>query len=110
MSVEAHVTKIKFDAPKTCAEFMKSAAFFRLIAGPVGSGKTTACIFELLRRAMEQAKAADGLRYTRFAIVRQTLKQLKDTVLKDIEQWLKGLVNYKVSDNTVYVHFGDVRL
>jgi hypothetical protein len=58
---------------------------------------------------MEQAKAADGLRYTRFAIVRQTLKQLKDTVLKDIEQWLKGLVNYKVSDNTVYVHFGDVR-
>jgi hypothetical protein len=109
MTVEAPVTKIKFDAPRTCAEFMRSAAFFRLIAGPVGSGKTTACIFELLRRAMAQDKAADGLRYTRFAIVRQTLKQLKDTVLKDIEQWLKGLVSYKVSDNTIYVHFGDVR-
>src|SRR4051812_21002437 len=88
---------------------MRSEAFFRLIAGPVGSGKTTACIFELLRRAMQQAPAADGLRHTRFAIVRQTLKQLKDTVLKDIEQWLKGLVAYKVSDNTVYVSFADVR-
>jgi hypothetical protein len=102
-------TNIKFSAPPTCAKFMRSEAFFRLIAGPVGSGKTTACIFELLRRAMQQAPATDGLRHTRFAIVRQTLKQLKDTVLKDIEQWLKGLVSYKVSDNTIYVSFADVR-
>jgi hypothetical protein len=51
----------------------------------------------------------DGLRHTRFAIVRQTLKQLKDTVLKDIVQWLEGLVTYKVSDNTIYVSFNDVR-
>lgn len=101
--------KIDFEAPPTCAAFMKSDAFFRLIGGPVGSGKTTSCIFELLRRAMAQAPATDGLRHTRFAIVRQTLKQLRDTVLKDIEQWLQGLVAYKVSDNTVYVNFGDVR-
>lgn len=101
--------KISFDAPPTVARFMESTALFRLIAGPVGSGKTTGCIFELLRRAIEQAKAPDGLRYTRFAIVRQTLKQLKDTVLKDIVSWLKGLVSYKVSDNTIYVSFGDVR-
>lgn len=88
---------------------MKSEAFVRIIAGPVGSGKTTACIFEMLRRAIEQTPAPDGIRYTRFAILRQTLKQLKDTVLKDIIQWLDGLVTYKVSDNTIYVHFGDVK-
>jgi hypothetical protein len=75
----------------------------------VGSGKTTACLFELFRRACEQAPAPDGLRYTRFAIVRQTLKQLKDTVLKDIVDWLKGIASYKVSDNTVYITVGDVR-
>src|SRR5688572_25044253 len=100
---------IKFDAPRTVASFMQSEAFFRLIAGPVGSGKTTGCIMELLRRACEQERGVDGLRRTRFAIVRQTLKQLKDTVLKDIEEWLRGIVSYKVSDQTVYVHFGDVR-
>ena len=41
--------------------------------------------------------------------MRQTLKQLKDTVLKDILQWLEGLVSYKVSDNTIYISMGDVK-
>lgn len=100
---------IEYTAPPTCARFMKSESFGRLIAGPVGSGKTTACLFELFRRACEQEPAPDGLRYTRFAIVRQTLKQLKDTVLKDIVSWLKGVAEYKVSDNTIYVSIGDVR-
>ncbi len=100
---------INFSAPPTGAAFMKSEAFFRLLAGPIGSGKTTTCIFELLRRAVEQRPAPDGLQYTRFAIVRQTLKQLKDTVLNDIEQWLKGLVRYKVSDSTIYIEFDNIR-
>jgi hypothetical protein len=103
------VTVINYDAPPTCARFMKSNSFGRLIAGPVGSGKTTACLFELFRRACEQEKAPDGLRYTRFAIVRQTLKQLRDTVLKDITDWLQGVARYKVSENTIYVEVGDVR-
>lgn len=100
---------IAFEAPPTVASFMRSASFGRLIAGPVGSGKTTGCIFELFRRSLEQEKAPDGYRYTRFAVVRQTLKQLKDTVLKDITDWLNGVATYKVTDNTVYVQFGDVR-
>ena len=41
---------INYKAPPTCGRFMQSASFGRLLAGPVGSGKTTACIFELLRR------------------------------------------------------------
>lgn len=101
--------QIEYTAPATCAKFMKSDAFGRIIAGPVGSGKTVACMFELLRRACEQTPAPDGIRYTRFAIVRSTLKQLKDTVLKDITSWLEGLVTYKVSDSTVYIDFGDVK-
>lgn len=100
---------INYSAPPTCAAFMKSQSFGRLIAGPVGSGKTTACLFEMFRRACEQAPAPDGYRYTRFAIVRQTLKQLKDTVLKDITTWLQGIAEYKVSDNTIYVTIGDVK-
>jgi len=103
------MTQINYTAPPTCAAFMKSDSFGRLIAGPVGSGKTTACLFELFRRACEQEPAPDGLRYTRFAIVRQTLKQLKDTVLKDIISWLKGVATYKVSDSTIYIEIGDVR-
>lgn len=103
------MTAINYTAPPTCAAFMKSNSFGRLIAGPVGSGKTTACLFELFRRACEQTPAGDGLRYTRMAIVRQTLKQLKDTVLKDITTWLEGVADYRVSENTIYIRAGDVR-
>jgi len=100
---------IEYTAPATCAKFMKSAAFGRIIAGPVGSGKTVACLFELLRRACEQTPAEDGIRYTRYAIVRSTLKQLKDTVLKDITSWLEGIVTYKVSESTIHIEVGDVK-
>jgi hypothetical protein len=98
-----------FTAPPTVATFMKSQAFGRIIAGPVGSGKTTGCVMEALRRSMAQAKAPDGYRYTRFAFVRQTLKQLKDTVLKDVQSWLEGLGTWKVSENTYYLEFADVK-
>jgi hypothetical protein len=101
--------QLNYSAPPTGARFMKSAAFGRLIAGPVGSGKTVACVIELLRRAVGQSKGKDGYRHTRFAVVRQTLKQLKDTVLKDCQQWLQGLGSWKVSENTFHLEFGDVR-
>jgi len=88
---------------------MKSEAYGRLIAGPVGSGKTTAAVIELLRRAINQTAAADGYKYTRFAIVRSTLKQLKDTVLKDCQSWLQGISTWKVSEGVLHVEFDNVR-
>ena len=100
---------IEFKAPPTCATFQKSEAFGRVIAGPVGSGKTTSCIMELFRRALEQKPGIDGIRHTRFAIVRQTLKQLKDTVLKDVQGRLGQVGHWMVSNNTFYVEFGDVQ-
>lgn len=100
---------VLFDAPDTVAAFMRSDAFGRIIAGPVGSGKTTGCIVETLRRGIEQEPGQDGLRYTRFAVVRQTLKQLKDTVLKDCQSWLGGVGEWKVSESTFHINFSDVR-
>jgi hypothetical protein len=90
---------------------MRSSAYGRIAAGPVGSGKTTATLMELLRRACEQEPAPDGYRYTRFAVVRQTLKSLKDTVLKDCETWLssRGIGLWKVSESTFHVSFEDIR-
>lgn len=100
---------VNYTAPPTMASFMKSEAFGRVAAGPVGSGKTTACLIEILRRSMAQAKAPDGYRYTRWAVVRQTLKQLKDTVLKDAQSWFEGLGEWRVSENCYYLDFSDVK-
>jgi hypothetical protein len=100
--------EITFEPPPTGAQFMMSGAFYRFILGPLGSGKTTTVLFEMLRRACEQHPGLDGKRRTRFALLRQTLNQLKQTVLKDIIQWFGPLCDWRVSESTIYFRFGDV--
>lgn len=102
------MSNLVYDATPTGDRFMRSEAFGRIIAGPIGSGKTTTCIMELLRRTMTQAPAPDGIRYTRFAVIRQTLQQLKATVLKDCESWLQGIGIWKVSESTIKLKFNDI--
>lgn len=98
-----------FDAPPTVSDFMCSAAFVRAILGPVGSGKSTGCLMEIIKRAQEQAPSPDGLRHTRWAIVRQTLQQIKQTVLKEFYTWVAPITQFKVSENTIYLAYDDVR-
>jgi hypothetical protein len=102
------MVEINYVAPPTIGRLMESDSFARFVVGPVGSGKTTGMIFELLRRSVEQQPGFDGVRRTRFAIVRQTLQQLRMTVLLDILNWLRPVVQYKVSDQLVIVKFKDV--
>lgn len=98
-----------FTAPPTVAAFMNSKSFVRIILGPVGSGKSTGCLMEIIRRAREQAPGPDGIRHTRWAIVRQTLQQIKQTVLKEFYTWVEPITTFKVSENTIYLSFDDVR-
>ena len=55
------------------------------IMGPVGSAKSTAAALRLVRHAYSQTPY-EGIRRTRFAIVRNTGPQLNDTTIKT---WLK---------------------
>ena len=100
---------INYVAPPTVSKLMQSTAFIRMIGGPIGSGKTTGIIFELLRRALMQYPGPDGIRRTRFAVLRQTLSQLKQTILKDCAYWLGSIARWKVSDSTIFISVGDVR-
>jgi hypothetical protein len=43
---------------------------------------------ELLARAVGQAPGPDGVRRTRFAVIRNTYSQLRDTTRKTVEQWI----------------------
>lgn len=82
------MTALHYRAPPTLARFMRSCAYVRAVVGPVGSGKSSACCVELLRRAAEQAPGQDRVRRTRFAIIRNTYRELKDTTRKTFEQWV----------------------
>jgi hypothetical protein len=66
-------------------------------------------MLEILRRAIEQAPGLDGVRRTRWAVVRQTLSQLKMTVLLDMLSWFREIATYKVSEQLVILSFNDVR-
>ncbi|MES1993152.1 MAG: TerL [Pseudomonadota bacterium] len=62
--------------------FLESNAFVRGIRGPFGSGKSTVCCVDILDHMVRQKPAADGKRYSRHAIIRQTYPELKTTTIK----------------------------
>jgi hypothetical protein len=66
---------------------------------------------EIVRRIKEQATGPDGYRRSRFAIVRNTYRELEDTTLKTWLMWFNpdyfGKFNYR--SMTHFVEFGDVR-
>lgn len=61
--------------------------------GPLGSGKSTACVIEILRRARMQAKGPDRLRRTRWAVIRNSYPELKSTTMKTWGQWAPGKIS-----------------
>lgn len=83
--------------------FFRSEAFVRGMMGPVGSGKSAACCIEILRRAQEQAKGPDGIRRTRWAIIRNSYPELKSTTLKTWSDWCP-LTYGKVNMDAPFVH------
>ena len=78
---------IRYVAEPTANDFHNSNAFVRGIRGPLGSGKSSMCTVELLRRAMAQ-EACEGVRYSRWAIIRNTFPQLRDTTLNTFRDWI----------------------
>lgn len=67
---------------------MLDDSFFRGIMGPFGSGKSTVCVMEILRKAKDQRVGIDGKRRTRFAVVRNTYPELRTTTIKTWHQWV----------------------
>ena len=63
--------------------FLQSNAPVQVIVGPIGSGKSKACNIKLMQIASRQRpNFADGIRYTRFAVVRNTYPELVTTTMR----------------------------
>jgi hypothetical protein len=78
---------IEYSASQTISDFHRSEAFYRGLMGPVRGGKSTACCMELFLRACQQQPNRDGVRQTRFIIVRNTYRELSDTTIKTWTDW-----------------------
>ncbi len=88
----------------TVDRFMRSKAFVRAIKGPIGSGKSTGCVIEILRRSMEQKPSHDGIRKTRWAIIRNSYPELKSTTMKTWAEWCP-LQYGKLNQDSPITHF-----
>jgi len=79
-----------------------------LIIGPVGSGKTLGSIAKLDRLMYEQEPNDDGIRYTRWAVVRNTYLELKDTTIKSFEGFFGDLIKFNWGNMTATYKHDDV--
>lgn len=97
--------------PPTVSAFMQSNARHRFILGPFGSGKTVGSLTEIPRRASEQQPSTiNGKRKSRWAVVRQTTPQLRDTTIKSWLDWFPTgtLGYYQTTTKTYYIKQGDI--
>jgi len=85
---EALEKRYSYNGVPTCRAFANSDAFMRGLLGPFGSGKSSACVVEIVRRGMAQRPGPDGVRRTRWLVVRNTFGQLIDTTIRTMHQWL----------------------
>lgn len=66
----------------TLAKFSNSNAYIRMLIGPAGSLKTSWCFNEILRLACLQEPDAEGIRRTRWVVIRNTFEVLKRATME----------------------------
>jgi hypothetical protein len=104
---------INYQASRTGAKFHASNKVVRGFLGPVGNGKSVTCINELHRLAVTQEPNFEGIRKTKWAIIRNTTLELRSTTLQTFRQWLpddictvtmhpmiQAVVSYPLQDGT----------
>lgn len=106
---------IKYAASKHAVPFHEDRhSKVKALMSCVGSGKSTACIMELLRLAALQTPDAHGIRWSRVAIIRATYGQLESTTLNTWQTWvpesvcsiirsprIRGHIRQTLSDGTI---------
>ena len=78
---------ITYAASINMAHFHKDKHFVRALMGPIGSGKSVACCIEIFMKAQAQLPDAQLKRKTKFAIIRNTYRELVDTTMKTWFDW-----------------------
>lgn len=70
----------------TIGAFTNSDAFVRALIGPFGSGKSSGCVVEFPYRAQMQRPGLDGVRRTRWAVVRNCFDDQTE-ILTELRGW-----------------------
>jgi hypothetical protein len=76
-----------YNASPTVSRFMKSDHPFRILSGPLGTGKTVGLCMEIFKRCAEMPPWDNGIRRNKVIFIRNTNSQLRDTTLATWLSW-----------------------
>lgn len=93
--------QLTYKANNTLAAMHNDSAKYQFVRGSVGSGKSIGCMWHLFLNALEQHPQPDGVRRSRYAIIRASYPTLKSTVIKSMIQWFNEKTGQKLL-NVVY--------
>jgi len=85
--------ELSYIANNTFARVHQDPSKYLFIRGPVGSGKSSGCIWHILMNAFKQEPQYDGVRRSVYGVIRASYPALKSTVIKTWEYWFKNLIN-----------------
>lgn len=77
-------------ASPTLARFHRSPSFVRAPMGPIGSGKSVACVMEMMRisTTVQLPTPGTNTRFSRWVVVRNTYRELIDTTIQTFFDWI----------------------
>ena len=97
---------MQYSASPTGRKFHASDSFVKMLMGPFGSGKSVACIEEIQKRAVEMPAGEDGVSRSRWAIVRNSYRELTDTTLRTAQDWIPAAIReWTASDMRMDVRY-----
>jgi hypothetical protein len=85
----------EYKAPPTVWRFINDNSYISGIVGPFGSGKSVGSVMKMLRYATLQEPGDDRVRRTRWAVVRNTYRQLRETTIKTFMEWVPEFINHE---------------
>jgi hypothetical protein len=93
--------KYSYQRVPTLERFAFCDKKIRAVVGPFGSGKSSAMLWEIIRRGIQQRPGRDGVKRTRWAVIRNSFRQLEDTTMKTVFEWFPAP---KYGDHKVATH------
>ncbi len=77
----------RYEATYTLTKFHLDQSEVRGIMGPLGSGKSTGCCWDIMQKGFGMQRVTDGARRSRWAVIRNTYRELEDTTLQTWFDW-----------------------
>lgn len=73
---------LEYSASPTFQKFHRDNSFVRGVRGPIGSGKSTGCCWEIMLSALDAEPCTDGIKRSKWAVIRNTGPELESTTLR----------------------------